>query len=720
MKQNHINTGSEKLRNKAQGKLEKKYAHLTQSLPGSLKTTNEIWIHQIELEMQNEKLRNTQKELEDARQKYADLYNSSPLGYFIIDKHGIIKEANAAGMVMVGMESKNAVDQSLAFFISKEHHNEFHFNLRNIFRENSCSRSEFKMLKINEKKDFFAELIFAPIQDESNKIIHCRVAMIDITQRRKMELVFLRNHEELELRVKEKTADLLEIVKLLRQEIEHRKTTEIALQKRTKELEENEKKYRTFVEVSPEAICVVVADKIVFANNTAVKILHSQTIDDIIGKSFWQFVSPDSSNIIKERIRTYRSSERDFQMAEITLIQTEGTFIEVEVTAAPVDYETQKGFLIIFQDISLRRRQEAALRRVKYRLAEAQRIAHLGNWDWDIKHNSLWLSDESYKILGIEQERFSGKYESGLEALLKFVHPDDRQRVKQTIDESVDNCKAYDIEHRIITPGGIQRYVHKRAEVECEEGRTVRMVGTIQDITNQKNTEMQLLLSSQKLRTVAAKKELIEEQERRRIASDLHDSVGQILAFATRELKFMRKSLPQKQYDALTEIVQQLDKAVIQTRTLSFDLSPSILYDIGFEIAVEDLVEKFSNERKINGLFKNDNFSKPLSIPLKILLYRSIRELLMNIAKHANAKNIKVSLERKDNNIHVIVEDDGAGFDISEIDRPDKPKGFGLFSIRERIEHTGGNFMIQSARNKGTKTTLSVPLSAGEVNEKNL
>jgi signal transduction histidine kinase len=267
------------------------------------------------------------------------------------------------------------------------------------------------------------------------------------------------------------------------------------------------------------------------------------------------------------------------------------------------------------------------------------------------------------------------------------------------------------LEFRVIRPDGITRYIHKRGETECVDQKAVRLVGTIQDITEQKKAENQIILCRQKLRTLAAKMEMIEEQERRRIASDLHDSVGQILAFATRELKYMRKSMPRKEADSLLEIAEQLDKAVVQTRTLSFDLSPSILYDIGFEIAVEDLLEKFSNERKIEYEFENDEKNKPLTIPLKVLLYRSIRELLMNIAKHAKATIVKVSLLRADTDIEVIVEDDGKGFDVAEVESSEKGKGFGLFNIRERIEHLGGKFHIESAKGKGTKIKITVPLS---------
>jgi PAS domain S-box-containing protein len=353
---------------------------------------------------------------------------------------------------------------------------------------------------------------------------------------------------------------------------------------------------------------------------------------------------------------------------------------------------------------------EAAFRDSKSRLAEAQRIASLGNWDWDITEKTIWWSDEVHRIFGIEP----GKFEATYEAFLKVVHPDDRKFVETAVNEALENRKPYNIDHRIIRPDKTERIVHEGGEVKYDEnGRPIRMVGTVQDITELKQAEEKIRYGRQKLKMLAAKLELVEEQERRRIASDLHDSIGQILAFSTRELKFLQKSLPENLSAPLTEIAEQLDKAIHQARTLSFDLSPSLLYDIGFEVAVEDLAEKFSQERKIPCSFENCHSPKPLAVPVKVLLYRSIRELLINAAKHSGASNIKVSLRRAGDEIHITVEDDGKGFEVSQLgEGMEKPKGFGIFSIRERLDHIGGQFKIESAKGKGTKAILIAPLSS--------
>jgi signal transduction histidine kinase len=237
----------------------------------------------------------------------------------------------------------------------------------------------------------------------------------------------------------------------------------------------------------------------------------------------------------------------------------------------------------------------------------------------------------------------------------------------------------------------------------------------VYDITEQKKAESEIRENQKALRALSAELQLAEEQERRRIAQDLHDSVGQILAFSGRELKHLQKSVSDTAAKTLEEISNQLDLAVTQTRTLSFDLSPSALYDLGFEVAIEDLVDKISQERNISCVFKNCKQPKPLKDEIKVLLYRSVRELLLNAVKYAEADLINVSLLRSSTDIYIKVEDDGKGFDVSILENSaTKRKGFGIFSIRERLNHIGGQLKIESAKGKGTKAVLIAPLDIGD------
>jgi PAS domain S-box-containing protein len=485
---------------------------------------------------------------------------------------------------------------------------------------------------------------------------------------------------------------------------------------------------------------------------------------------------------------------------------------------------------------------EAALRISGSRLIEAQRIAHLGNWEWSIKTGEIWWSDEIYRIFGLSPDRFESTYE----AFLSCVHPDDRILVEKSLNEALYEGKQYNVDYRIIRPDNSERIVQAQGEVVFDKtGNPVKMVGTLQDITERvktqeaarqseekflllaqasedvfwirtpgieqmifispayeklwgrsrkslyqnsrsfldaihpddkqtvkngikdhmrgkwefiyriirpdgsiswvhdkgypildekgrlylmagtvrditeiKQAEFKIIEHQRELRSLAAELQLVEERERRQIAQDLHDSIGQILSFSSREIKSLKKSAPENIMHSLGEISNQLDVAVKQVRTLSFDLSPSILYDLGFEVALEDLIEKMSEERKINCSFKNCRAPKPLADEVSIFLYRSVRELLINISKHANANTVVVSMVRKGNDLHISVKDDGVGMEVSEmLESSKRPKGFGIFSIRERLNHIGGRFQIKSTIGKGTTVTLIAPLNINPENQ---
>jgi signal transduction histidine kinase len=228
------------------------------------------------------------------------------------------------------------------------------------------------------------------------------------------------------------------------------------------------------------------------------------------------------------------------------------------------------------------------------------------------------------------------------------------------------------------------------------------------DITERKLAQERIISDQKQLRLLTAELLLTEERERHEIAMALHDSLGPILAFSKRELGTLQKSAPPNIAETLKNISENISQAVKQTRTLTFDLSPPTLYTLGFEIALEELIERFCEEHKLEYSFRNSDEPKPLTTPVKILLYRSIREMLINIAKHAKAKLAKVALTRNNSDIQVAIEDDGKGFDTSAL--TGKPKGLGLLSVRERLKHIGGKLEIESKRGKGTHITLTAPL----------
>jgi PAS domain S-box-containing protein len=214
------------------------------------------------------------------------------------------------------------------------------------------------------------------------------------------------------------------------------------------------------------------------------------------------------------------------------------------------------------------------------------------------------------------------------------------------------------------------------------------------------------------LRSLASELSLAEERERRRIATELHDNIVQTLAVSKIKLSALREVGSSVEFsEPLQNILELLNQAIQDTRSLTFELSPPILYELGFVPAVEWLAEKYEKQHNILTKVEDDRLLKPLDADVRIVLFQTVRELLNNVVKHARAKKVEICIKRMKSNIQVHVEDDGVGFDISETHlRMENSSGFGLFNIRERLDHLGGHFEIKSNKGQGTRVILHAPL----------
>ena len=239
------------------------------------------------------------------------------------------------------------------------------------------------------------------------------------------------------------------------------------------------------------------------------------------------------------------------------------------------------------------------------------------------------------------------------------------------------------------------------------------MANILGDSIARKNAENRLVQQRQQLRALASDLALAEERERRRIAIGLHDQVIQNLAVATIRLDGLRQTLrTEEERNALQTTRDSTGAAIADLRSLTFELSPPVLYELGLEAALQYLAEQMEREHGLPVQCFDDRLEKPLRDDLRVTLYRSVRELIMNAVKHARAGVLKVSVSRFGEDIRILVEDDGVGFDNAALEiRPPAGAGFGLFSIRERLGCLGGQIAIDSQPGRGTRITLSVPLS---------
>jgi PAS domain S-box-containing protein len=244
----------------------------------------------------------------------------------------------------------------------------------------------------------------------------------------------------------------------------------------------------------------------------------------------------------------------------------------------------------------------------------------------------------------------------------------------------------------------------------CAGGTRIHSAMT--DLTDLQQAHEQVRQYQSRLRTLAVELSRAEERERRRIATALHDHLGQYLALAKIKLGTLRKT--NGHGGVVAEVQDLLNQAITESRRITLELSPPVLYAFGLDAAIEWLIEQ---NRRYGLHMELRAASRSLVLPehVKVLLFQAVRELLINIVKHAQATKASIYLGRAGGEVEIVVEDDGVGIDLEALARPPSAAGgFGLFSLRTRIEHIGGVLEIQRRIGSGTRARVAVPLGLSE------
>ncbi len=343
------------------------------------------------------------------------------------------------------------------------------------------------------------------------------------------------------------------------------------------------------------------------------------------------------------------------------------------------------------------------------RFERAVRGTHDGLWDWNIATKETIYSDRFMELLGY----LPGELPSVVDTWSNLLHEEDKPRIWESVKLYFEKAGIYDVEYRLRTKSGEYRWFRARAQAEWDEqGRPTRMAGSITDITEHKRDQLATLDYQEQLRAMASKLVQGEEIERRRIASDLHDQVGQMLAACRIKLGVLGDKLPEpslrQEAAAVGDLLQQ---AIEDMRSLTFELSPQILHELGLRPALQWLAEKYSipNSPRVNC---ETTPGHPLDYELKVHFFRIARELLQNAVKHAHARNITLRFGVVGEGVaRLEVQDDGVGYNLNEIHAGKAGAGgFGLFSIRDRIRSFGGKLEITSSPGAGTRATVCVTL----------
>ena len=370
------------------------------------------------------------------------------------------------------------------------------------------------------------------------------------------------------------------------------------------------------------------------------------------------------------------------------------------------------GIIIFTEDISHHLMTEAALKASEYDLIRAQSVGNIGSWRLNVRLNQLTWSAENYRIFGVA-EGTPLSYESFLDR----VHPEDRDYV----DGKWQACLAgesYDIEHRLLVDGKV-KWVCEKAELEFDDaGILLGGFGITQDITEKRLVENQLKDASDRLAAVAAERALhlwelsgalthAEQMERDRIYELLHDHVQPLLVATRLGLSGLSAQTPPAQWLLAVDRAKESLSKVIQTaRSLSIELSPPLIRESGLLPALESLCSQFHSNYGLTVAMSFVPEAEPASMTIRLMCFNAIRELLMNVIKHAGTLHARLDLAREaPNTLRIKIEDDGLGFEPSA-----RHDGSGLANHVRRLGMVGGSLLVESSPGVGTCFTLRAPL----------
>lgn len=479
-------------------------------------------------------------------------------------------------------------------------------------------------------------------------------------------------------------------------------TEELVAERRIRESEE---RFRSVVEQSPVGMHVYefIEDGLVLvaanaAADAAVHVAH----DDLLGLPIEKAFPPTSGSRVPAAFKRIAIEGGAWHMDGFTY-PVEGGAKVFDMNA----FQVGTGRVAVsFQDVTERDVAAKALRESEQRLRDAQEIARIGSYVIDMRTDKWEHSPVLETLWGVGPD-----FPWDSQAWLELVHPDDRQQMADYVMNEVLGAGApFDREYRVVRPDDLNvRWMHGLGEVKYDaSGRPVELSGTIQDISDRKAAEEVERRHAERLAAMTTELTITEDRERRRLAETLHHRVSQALAVARMHLASATRDSSTVDPGEIGRAAAMLDSAISEARSVTTELAPPVLYELGLGPALRWQCDDLKKHFGLTVHLSADADESGTDADAKMVLFRAARELLVNIYKHAGTKEAWVSLDALPGWLALTVADKGRGFDPAA-KRGDGDSGFGLFSIRERLPHLGGDFELESTPGGGTRVTVRIP-----------
>jgi PAS domain S-box-containing protein len=335
-------------------------------------------------------------------------------------------------------------------------------------------------------------------------------------------------------------------------------------------------------------------------------------------------------------------------------------------------------------------------------LTEAQRLAEFGSWRWDLRTDAVAWSQELYRMAGYNPALPPPSFKNHNQ----FFTPESWDRLNQAVDRALRTGAPYELDLEALRPDGTRLWVTSRGEAVCDGGgRPIQLRGTIQNITERK-------LAAESLEELSGRLITAQDEERTRIARELHDDFSQRLALQGIGLEQLWKKLPESEVEERAK-VQELMKGIQEIssdmHSLSHQLHSSRLELVGLVSALDGLCKEMGETFEIEIHFAKSGSLPKISKDVELCLFRVTQEALGNVVKHSYSKRAQVEVGANSQGVSLRITDAGRGFE-PDLGKP--AAGIGLVGMRERLRLVGGRLSVKSGLMRGTEILAEVPLAS--------
>jgi len=418
-------------------------------------------------------------------------------------------------------------------------------------------------------------------------------------------------------------------------------------------------------------------------------------------QEFWDRVHEDDREHLQNAMRLAKENHERFT-EDFRVVWRDGTIHWLRSRGQ--FYYSPNGepvrMLGISVDITQSKEAEQKLRESEQRFQLATQVANMYSFDWDVTTDVVVRSAERAEILGAPESRSSHKQ------FVQAIYPEDRPKFFATIAGLTPENPAGEVTYRIQASDGSIVWLKStgRAFFDSQK-RMTRVIGMVTEVTTLKRAE-------EALTSVTRKLVEFQEEERRRIARELHDDVNQRIALIAVSLQSLQQAPQGPDVDlrqAIGDATRELEELAMDVQALSHRLHSSKLEYLGLEGASAGLCREVSKRHKVEIDFRSENIPKDVPKEIALCLFRVLEEGLQNAIKHSGSRKFLVSLRSGSNEIELIVRDSGVGFDLQQTG---KRLGLGLTSIEERAKLVNGKLSIDSQPQRGTTLRARVPFAS--------